>query len=75
MRAYLVALGVGLLAGLLYGLLKVKSPAPPVIALIGLLGMLIGEQAGPLAKRFLGHAPPTVTATAAPSKSEGDHGS
>jgi XapX domain-containing protein len=45
MKAYFIALGVGLVAGLLYGGLGVKSPAPPVIALVGLLGMLGGEQA------------------------------
>ena len=52
MKIYLVALGVGLLAGLLYGLLNVRSPAPPVVALVGLLGILLGEQAVPLAKRL-----------------------
>jgi XapX domain-containing protein len=31
--------------GLIYGLIRVKSPAPPVIALLGLLGMVLGEQA------------------------------
>lgn len=45
MKAYLLSLGVGMLAGALYALLSVRSPAPPVIALLGLLGMLIGEQA------------------------------
>ncbi len=37
---------VGLGVGVLYGLLRVKSPAPPIIALLGLLGMVIGEQLG-----------------------------
>ena len=32
--------------GVLYGLLRVKSPAPPIVALLGLLGMVIGEQVG-----------------------------
>ena len=50
--AYLVSLGAGLLAGLLYSLLGVRSPAPPAIALVGLLGILLGEQALPLAKRL-----------------------
>ncbi len=45
MMPYLLSLGVGLLVGVIYGLLTVKSPAPPVIALIGLLGMLGGEAA------------------------------
>ena len=35
---------VGIAVGGLYGLLKFRSPAPPLIALIGLLGMLYGEQ-------------------------------
>jgi XapX domain-containing protein len=29
--------------GLLYAALRVKSPAPPLIALAGLLGMVLGE--------------------------------
>lgn len=43
MKAYLVSFAVGALAGLIYSLLDVKSPAPPTIALIGLLDMLAGE--------------------------------
>jgi XapX domain-containing protein len=42
-----------MLVGLVYGLLHVRSPAPPVIALLGLLGMLVGEQIVPLASRVL----------------------
>jgi XapX domain-containing protein len=37
---------VGTLVGVLYGVIKVKSPAPPIIALVGLLGMVLGEQGG-----------------------------
>jgi XapX domain-containing protein len=44
MRWLFVSLAVGL--GVLYGLLRVKSPAPPIVALLGLLGMVIGEQVG-----------------------------
>ena len=50
---YLISLGAGVLAGLLYGLINVRSPAPPAIALIGLLGMLIGEQIVPVARRVI----------------------
>jgi XapX domain-containing protein len=46
MRPLLVSFAVGLGVGVLYGLLRVKSPAPPVVALLGLLGMVIGEQIG-----------------------------
>jgi XapX domain-containing protein len=52
MRAYLVSLGAGLLVGIVYSLLNVRSPAPPVVALVGLLGILIGEQIIPVAKRM-----------------------
>lgn len=56
MKAYLVALAAGLLVGVIYGMLDVRSPAPPVIALVGLLGILLGEQVVPIAKRLLaGH--------------------
>lgn len=44
MRPYLLSLGAGLLVGVVYALLRVRSPAPPVIALAGLLGILLGEQ-------------------------------
>lgn len=46
MRGLLISFAVGALVGLLYGVIKVKSPAPPIIALLGLLGMVIGEQVG-----------------------------
>ena len=58
---YLISLGAGVLAGLLYGLINVRSPAPPAIALIGLLGMLIGEQIVPVAKRLIDGAPVTAS--------------
>ena len=46
MKLYMLSGAVGLLVGVIYGVLDVKSPAPPVVALIGLLGMLGGEQIG-----------------------------
>jgi XapX domain-containing protein len=45
MIAYLVSLVMGLAVGVAYGMLHVRSPAPPLIALVGLLGMVLGEQA------------------------------
>jgi XapX domain-containing protein len=53
MKIYLISLGAGLLVGVIYGALEVRSPAPPVVALVGLLGILIGEQVVPVAKRWL----------------------
>jgi XapX domain-containing protein len=52
MKVYLLSLGAGLLVGIVYSLLGVRSPAPPVVALIGLLGILVGEQIVPLARRW-----------------------
>jgi XapX domain-containing protein len=46
MKALLISFVVGLLVGVAYGLIRVKSPAPPIVALVGLLGMVLGEQAG-----------------------------
>jgi len=54
MESYLVSLGAGVLIGVIYSVIKVRSPAPPLIALIGLLGMLIGAQAVPSIKQWFG---------------------
>jgi XapX domain-containing protein len=56
MRPYLISLGVGLLVGVLYSLLNVRSPAPPLVAL-GLLDILIGEQIIPVGKHMLAGSP------------------
>lgn len=53
MKPYLLSLAAGLLVGGIYSLLGVRSPAPPAIALIGLLGILLGEQVGPIAARWI----------------------
>jgi XapX domain-containing protein len=44
MKVSFISFIVGLGVGVLYGLLRVKSPAPPIVALLGLLGMVLGEQ-------------------------------
>ena len=46
MKGLLLSFLVGLGVGVIYGLLRVKSPAPPIIALVGLLGIVLGEQIG-----------------------------
>ena len=56
MRVYLISLGAGLLVGVIYSLLNVRSPAPPVVALVGLFGILIGEQVLPVAKQLFAGA-------------------
>ena len=70
MKPYLIALAVGLLVGGLYSLLGVRSPAPPAVALIGLLGMLIGEQAtSAAARRITGGARAVAAVPPADGKS------
>ncbi|MFE2931985.1 DUF1427 family protein [Streptomyces sp. NPDC059278] len=39
---YAAIAGAGLAVGAMYALLHVRSPAPPLVALTGLAGMLIG---------------------------------
>jgi XapX domain-containing protein len=51
-KAYLLSLGAGVLVGMVYSPLSVRSPAPPVVALIGLLGILIGAQSSRSVDRF-----------------------
>jgi XapX domain-containing protein len=60
MKLYLLSLGAGLLVGIIYALMQVRSPAPPAIALLGLLGMLIGEQIVPLVKQWVAGQPVTM---------------
>lgn len=55
MKPYLISAGAGLLIGAIYGLLHVRSPAPPVIALVGLLGILVGEQIPPYLRQWFAH--------------------
>jgi XapX domain-containing protein len=53
---YLISFGAGLVVGLLYWLVRVHSPAPPLIALAGLPGIVIGEGAVPFVQTHLLHA-------------------
>ncbi|CAH2785481.1 MAG: FIG026426: Hypothetical protein [uncultured Paraburkholderia sp.] len=53
MKPYLISLAASVMVGLLYSVMDVKSPAPPTVALVGLLGMLAGEHAIPFVRTFL----------------------
>ncbi|MEU6343599.1 DUF1427 family protein [Streptomyces sp. NPDC046977] len=70
MRALLkrcaVSFSAGFLAGGLYWLMGVRSPAPPWISLAGLLGILVGEYAVRTLRdrwRRRGQPPATTTTT------------
>jgi XapX domain-containing protein len=55
MKAYLLSLGLGIAVGLIYNVAGVRSPAPPTIALVGLLGMLAGEHGLAMLKTCFTH--------------------
>lgn len=57
MKAYLLSAAAGLLVGVIYAVIQVRSPAPPLIALVGLLGILAGEQIPALARQVLQPVP------------------
>lgn len=61
MKMYLLSLGAGLLVGIIYALINVRSPAPPIIALVGLLGILAGEQIPPLIKSLWSKEPAVIS--------------
>jgi len=57
MIGYLVSLALSLAVGVAYGLVQVRSLAPRLIALIGLPGMVRGEQPMETAKRHFSPSP------------------
>ena len=50
---YLISLAAGFVVGMLYCLVRVQSPAPPLIALAGLLGIVLGEHTIPVVRAHL----------------------
>jgi XapX domain-containing protein len=61
MKVSLLSLGAVVLISVIYAPMNVRSPAPPVLALLGLLGILVGEQMVPLAKRWMSGEPVSVS--------------
>ncbi|NTC82505.1 MULTISPECIES: DUF1427 family protein [Rhizobium/Agrobacterium group] len=66
MKAHILSLSVGALVGVLYGIIGVRSPAPPIIALLGLLGMVAGEQIVEAGKTMLTQGKPVPSSSATP---------
>lgn len=75
MRPYLLSLAIGMLVGVAYATLRVRSPAPPVVALVGLLGILAGEQLVPLIRGAIAtrHTPGTTVDAAKTASAVGEH--
>jgi XapX domain-containing protein len=59
-KACAISLAVGVVVGVLYYVLRVRSPAPPLVALVGLLGMLAGEQLVPMAQAAFTRIAPLI---------------
>jgi XapX domain-containing protein len=56
LSAVLLAFATGLAVGIVFSLVKLPSPAPPFLGLIGLVGMFAGQRLWPfLASRFFQH--------------------
>ncbi|MBX7555313.1 DUF1427 family protein [Streptomyces sp. NPDC004232] len=67
---YALSLGAGILAGFLCWLMGVPTPAPPWIALVGLVGIVIGESGGRLLLTRLRRRPGTTADAPAPDGGE-----
>ncbi|MED4586720.1 XapX domain-containing protein [Brevibacillus choshinensis] len=55
MWSILVALGTGIVIGVVFQSLRIPSPAPPMLGLIGLIGMFLGQRLIPWIKLLLNH--------------------
>jgi XapX domain-containing protein len=67
-----LSLIAGLVVGIGYGLCGIRSPAPPAIALLGLLGMLLGEHGVLLARHHFSNGLYEAPRSGAPGQSPGD---
>jgi len=72
MRSFAFSLIAGLVVGIGYGLCGIRSPAPPAIALLGLLGMLAGERGVVFALNHFGNQLYQTPAAEAPARSPDD---
>ncbi|MFC8689091.1 XapX domain-containing protein [Brevibacillus porteri] len=55
MWSILLALGTGIVIGVVFQSLRIPSPAPPMLGLIGLIGMFLGQRLIPWIKLLLNH--------------------
>jgi len=70
--SYVISLGVGLVVGVAYALIGVRSPAPPLVALAGLLGMVGGEQLVPMLKHWVMPEKAAVVSSSNPTNAGGE---
>lgn len=56
MWSVLLALGTGLVIGIVFQTLRIPSPAPPMLGFIGLFGMFLGQRLIPWVKLLFNHS-------------------
>jgi XapX domain-containing protein len=72
MLSVALSLVAGLVVGIGYALCGIRSPAPPAIALLGLLGMLAGEHGTALVLRHFSDQRFEASHTETPAHTSGD---
>jgi XapX domain-containing protein len=53
LAAITLAFATGLAVGIIFSLVKLPSPAPPFLGLVGLVGMFVGQRLLPMARDFI----------------------
>jgi XapX domain-containing protein len=53
LAATVLALATGIAVGIVFSLVKLPSPAPPFLGLIGLIGMFLGQRLWPMVQYFV----------------------
>lgn len=54
--AMALAFATGLAVGIVFSLVKLPSPAPPFLGLIGLVGMFVGQRLWPVLQHLIFHS-------------------
>lgn len=52
LASVILAFSTGLAVGIVFSLVKLPSPAPPFLGLIGLVGMFVGQRLWPMVQNF-----------------------
>jgi XapX domain-containing protein len=55
LAAMALAFATGLVVGVAFSLVRLPSPAPPFLGLIGLIGMFIGQRLWPALQHLMSH--------------------
>jgi XapX domain-containing protein len=53
LASVILAFSTGLAVGIVFSLVKLPSPAPPFLGLIGLVGMFVGQRLWPIVQQLI----------------------